>query len=82
MVQSICKVKIPKEIINKLNNYVDKIIKNKKKSKKLDHGKNLAGDVKQEFKLEKDFIKNWFGVKFLSSCAKIWIKQAKLLKKN
>ena len=29
------------------------VIKNKSKSKKLDYGENLVGDVAQEFKLEK-----------------------------
>ena len=52
----ICKVTIPKEIIENLNNYVDETIKNEKKVTELDHGKNLAGNVQQEFKLEKKFI--------------------------
>ena len=71
----ICKVTMPKEIVNKLNDYVDQIIKDTKKGIELDHGKNLAGNVQQEFRLEKDFVeKSKWGV-FLSSCAKAWIKQ-------
>ena len=71
----ICKVTMPKDIIENLNNYVDQIIKDEKKGKELNHGKNLAGNVQQEFRLEKDFIeKSRWGI-FLSSCAKAWIKQ-------
>jgi len=55
---SILKTTIPEELIKKLNDYVDKIIKNEKKSKELDFGGSLAGNVKQEFKLEIDFMKS------------------------
>ena len=71
----ICKVTMPEEIINNLNNYVDKIIDNKKKVEELDHGKNLAGNVQQEFVLEKNFIEESKWGNFLSACAKTWIKQ-------
>ena len=71
----ICKVTMPKEIIENLNNYVEETIKNQKKMAELDHGKNLAGNVQQEFKLENKFIEaSKWGV-FLSNCAKAWIKQ-------
>jgi len=70
----ICKVSMPKEIIEKLNGYVDKIIKDKKKSNDLDHGKFLAGNVQQEFKLENNFIEDSKWGAFLSNCAKAWIK--------
>ena len=71
----ICKVSMPKDIIKRLNNYVDETIKNEKKINELDHGKNLAGNVKQEFKLEKEFIENSKWGYFLSNCAKVWIKK-------
>ena len=71
----ICKVTMPKDIIENLNDYVDQIIKDEKKGNELNHGKNLAGNVQQEFRLEKNFIeKSRWGI-FLSSCAKAWIKQ-------
>ena len=71
----ICKVTMPKDIIENINDYVDQIIKDEKKGKELNHGKNLAGNVQQEFRLEKNFIeKSRWGI-FLSSCAKAWIKQ-------
>jgi hypothetical protein len=53
---TIVKVKIPDEIINDLNNYIDQIIENEKKSSELDAGKTLVGDVTQEFLLEKDIM--------------------------
>ena len=71
----ICKVTMPKEIIENLNNYVEEIIKNQKKMAELDHGKNLAGNVQQEFKLENRFIEQSKWGVFLSNCAKAWIKQ-------
>ena len=42
---SILKVKIPEKILNGLNAYIDKIISDNEKSKNLDYGKNLIGDV-------------------------------------
>ena len=54
---SIFKAEMPSELVNKLNSYVDEIIDNNKKSIELDHGKNLTGDVTQEFKLEIEFMK-------------------------
>ena len=55
---SVFKTSIPEVLIQKLNDYVDLIVKNEKKSVKLDFGKSLAGNVKQEFKLEVDFMKS------------------------
>ena len=56
---SIFKVTIPERMIQELNNYVDKIIKNEEKLKELDNGPRLAGQVTQEFKLEKEFMKKF-----------------------
>tara|TARA_B100000427_G_scaffold136887_1_gene113750 strand:+ start:489 stop:1130 length:642 start_codon:yes stop_codon:yes gene_type:complete len=70
---SILKVKIPEEIVDKLNHYIDDIVKNKEKSLKLDHGNNLVGDVTQEFLLEKDFMKNVGWTEFLANCVARWI---------
>ena len=71
---SIFHVKIPEEIITKLNNYVDKVVQDKQKSKELDVGKNLVGDVTQEFVLEHNFIKESGWNNFLQLCVKQWIK--------
>ena len=37
---SIFKIKIPKNILDNLNNYADEILKSKEKQKKFDHGQN------------------------------------------
>ena len=70
---SIAKVIMPKELVNKLNKYVDKIILDEEKSKKLDLGHSLAGNVKQEFKLEKDFMDSSGWAKFLVNNSLQWI---------
>ena len=49
---AVLKVKIPEPILKKLNAYIDKIIDDKAKLKKLDYGEALVGDVTQEFLLE------------------------------
>jgi len=71
---SIAKVTIPKKMVNDLNNYVDQIIINETKSKDLNYGFRLAGDVTQEFKLEENFSMEIGWVKFLGQCVLEWIK--------
>ena len=71
---SILKVKIPKKVLIKLNNYIDKVSKSKKNSSKLNYGENLVGDVTEELKLEKKFIRNSGWEKFLKDVSTIWIK--------
>ena len=72
---SIAKVSIPQNLIIELNNYLDEIISSDEKIKLQDHGNKLAGNVSQEFKLEKDFINSSGLQKFLTQNAKEWIKQ-------
>ena len=69
----VAKVTMPKDIIDSLNKYVDKIINNESKSKELDYGKMLAGNVKQEFLLEREFalVSGWEG--FLKENVEKWI---------
>ena len=71
---SILKTKIPKEIIYKLNDYIDNIVIDEKKSNDLDMGNKLVGDVTQEFQLEKKFMTESGWLKFLANCVKQWIK--------
>ena len=71
---SILQAKIPNEIVCKLNDYTDQIIEDNNKKKLLNHGKKLAGDVSQEFKLEQDFAINSGWANFLASCVQEWIK--------
>tara|TARA_B100001996_G_scaffold363332_1_gene331522 strand:- start:363 stop:665 length:303 start_codon:yes stop_codon:yes gene_type:complete len=65
--------RIPSSIVNKLNNYIDKIVEDEKKSSELDHGKNLVGNVTQEFKLEKNFSEEIGWTEFLSKGVATWI---------
>ncbi len=71
---SIAKVEFPKNIIENLNSYVDQIITDDDKSKELDYGKYLAGNVKQEFKLEQNILETSGFFSFLASSVKKWIE--------
>ena len=71
---SILKVKIPKKIIQELNEYVDRIITSEQTLKSLDLGETLVGDVTQEFKLEPEFIKEIGWGNFLALCVSKWIE--------
>jgi len=77
---SVLKVKIPDKLKDDLNNYVDEIINDKEKSNKLDLGNKLAGDVTQEFRLEKEFVKNIGCIDFLGKCVYNWVNQELKLK--
>ena len=71
---TIAKVSIPKDLIHQLNKYLDQIILSEEKIKSQDHGEKLAGNVSQEFKLEKGFISKSGLEKFIHANAKEWIK--------
>ncbi len=71
---SIVKAKIPEKLLNDLNEYVDKIIEDKDKAKKLDLGPKLAGDVTQEIQLEGEFAKKIGWLQFLANVTSEWIK--------
>ena len=71
---TIAKVTIPKEIVNSLNEYVDKIIIDEQKSKDLSFGSKLAGDVTQEFKLEQEYSKKIGWLDFISKSTFQWIE--------
>ena len=71
---SIVKAKIPEKLLNDLNEYVDKIIEDKEKAKKLDLGPKLAGDVTQEIQLEGEFAKKIGWLRFLANVTSEWIK--------
>ena len=73
---SIAKAVMPKDLVDKLNKYVDDILDDKEKSKKQDWGHKLVGHVKQEFKLENDFIESCGFMNFLSKAVSAWIKNA------
>ena len=71
---SILKVTIPDEILDSLNNYVDKITIDENKIKNLNHGNNLAGDVTQEFVLENDIMQSSGWGNFLGKLVYEWVK--------
>ena len=72
---TIAKVTIPEDLINQLNDYLDKLTQSEKQMSSQDHGNKLAGNVSQEFKLEKNFILSSGLKNFLNANAKDWIKQ-------
>ena len=71
---SIAKTKIPQKIVDQLNSYIDQIVIDEQKSNKLNMGLDLAGDVTQEFKLEKEFMSNSGWLNFLATVTNEWIK--------
>ena len=70
---SIAKVKIPDELVLKLNDYVDGVIKDESKSKSQDFGGKLIGQVTQEFRLDKNFYKSSGWLEFLGKSVSSWI---------
>ena len=72
-------IKIPKNIIVKINKEVDKIISSKSRLKKSDYSSNLVGQVKQEIKLSNRFV-NKFLLRFIRSNIQKYLK--KCLNKN
>jgi len=79
---SIAKLSIPKKIIDDLNIYIDQVVDDKKRSEELDHGKNLVGNVKQEFRIENDFAKKIGWIDFLASGCKGWVENTSGEKMN
>ena len=73
---SIAKVTIPKNIVENLNTYIDKVVENSQKSKELDYGNKLAGNVKQEFYLEKEIMEKSGWLNFLANSSKVWIENS------
>ena len=71
---SIVKAKMPLNVVENLNNFIDKTIDNEKKSLQLNHGKKLVGDVTQEIKLEKEIMESSGWSKFLISCVSKWVE--------
>ena len=72
---SIVKIKMPNEMIKEINDYVDFVIKDEQKMKKLDEGHKLIGKVQQEFLMEVDFMKKIKWAEFLASNISSWAKE-------
>ena len=79
---SIAKVQLPENMIKSLNDYVEKVIIDENKSKELDNGKNLAGNVKQEFILEKEILESSGFSNFLKQAVSKWIEASDRKKIN
>ena len=73
---SIAKANIPDEMITKLNDYVDDIIKDEKKSIAQNHGNKLAGQVTQEFILDRLFCETSGWLEFLGKCVSTWVEKS------
>ena len=71
---SIAKLEMPGNIIKSLNEYAEKVILDEAKLEKLDNGKNLAGNVKQEFILEQEILESSGFVDFLKLAVSKWIE--------
>ena len=70
---AIASTNIPKTLIDKINNFIDEVIKDKNKSKKFDWGKYLAGQVTQEIKLPKEIIDGEL-LNFLNKITKAFVE--------
>tara|TARA_X000000950_G_scaffold144211_1_gene178540 strand:- start:1458 stop:2066 length:609 start_codon:yes stop_codon:yes gene_type:complete len=68
-------IKIPKKIVNKINYEVDNVLNDKRKLKKSDYSNKLVGQVKQEIRLNSNFIKKNL-LKFISDNVKKYIKMS------
>ncbi len=72
---TLAKVKIPKNIINKINIEVDKIINSKKLTKKNDYSKRVVGQVYQEIRLTDKFV-NKIIKKFITKNISSYVKKS------
>ena len=70
---TIAKVKMPQDLIDKLNEYTESILGDQSKQDKLNYGDKLAGNVKQEFVIEPDYAQKIGWGKFLAESVSDWI---------
>ena len=71
----IARLKIPKNLISKMNKEIDRIVDNQNLSKKFDYSKELVGQVSQELQLPKTFI-NKYLKSFLFKVTKSYIEKS------
>ena len=69
------KLSLPKNLIYRINQEVDKVISSKSLSKKYNYSKKLAGEVQQEIELPKVFISKHLK-KFIELNIKNFVKSA------
>ena len=70
---TIAKVRMPQDLIDKLNEYTESILGDQSKQDKLNYGDKLAGNVKQEFVIEPDYSQKIGWGKFLAESVSDWI---------
>ena len=70
---TIAKVSMSENLVKELNDYVDQTLVDKKKTEELNYGKMLAGNVQQEFLLDKEFIVLSGWESFLKENTEKWI---------
>ena len=73
---SIGQTLIPEDLVIKINNYIDELVKDEERAKKQNVGKILAGNVSQEFDIDPQFAMKCGWMEFLSRECALWIKQA------
>ena len=73
---SIVKTKMPTEVMDSLNKFIDTTIKDEEKSKELDYGHKLAGNVNQEFRISQEHAKTSGWLNFLGNVAQGYVKQS------
>jgi len=73
---SIVKAKMPIEVMESLNKYIDTTIKDEEKSKELDYGHKLAGNVNQEFRISQEYAKTSGWLNFLGNVAQGYVKES------
>jgi len=73
---TIAKATMSDSLVDELNDYVDKTLKDKPKTQELDYGKMLAGNVKHEFLLDKEFIFSSGWEFFLKENTEKWILES------
>ena len=70
---TIAKVKMPQDLIDKLNEYTESVLSDQNKQDELNYGNKLAGNVKQEFIIEKDIMEKIGWGKFLAEGVREWV---------
>ena len=77
---SIVKVRIPEDIIINMNSYVDDLTNDQEKSKVLDYGAELAGNVTQEFRFDIEFMQKIKWAEFLAKSCQRWLLEGHNIK--
>ena len=77
---SIVKVRIPEDIIINMNSYVDDLTNDQEKSKVLDFGADLAGNVTQEFRFDVEFMQKIKWAEFLAKSCQRWLLEGHNIK--